>query len=56
MVPKHSRPNSDSDAIKATERERVRALVNAEIEVMRHLHADDYELITPLGAALSKEQ
>jgi hypothetical protein len=31
-------------------------LVSGEVEVARQLHADDYELVTPLGVVLSKKQ
>jgi hypothetical protein len=56
MEPTAPTANSDAENIRATERERTRALVNGEAEVARQLHADDYELITPLGVVLSKEQ
>ena len=36
------------------EARRLRALVIADIETARELHADDYELITPGGRTLSK--
>jgi hypothetical protein len=51
-----STTNPEAEGIRATERERIRALVHADIEVARQLHADDFQLITPLGATLSKEQ
>ena len=38
------------------ERARVRALLDCDIALARELHADHYELVTPLGATLSKEQ
>jgi Domain of unknown function (DUF4440) len=44
----------EADLLRATERERLRALVEANIEVAQQLHADDFQLITPTGAALSK--
>jgi hypothetical protein len=46
----------EADLIRATERERLRALVEANVERARQLHADDFQLINPLGGALSKEQ
>jgi len=44
-----------ADSIRGTERKRLRALVAADIEMARSLHADDYQLIPPGGATLSKE-
>ena len=40
--------------IEALERRRLRALVERDLDVARSIHADDYELITPGGRALSK--
>ena len=45
---------SASDELRAIERERLRALVNADIEAARRLHAEDFQLINPLGGALSR--
>jgi len=45
---------ADADRIRAIERERIRALVEANIEVAQQLHADDFQLINPGGSALSK--
>ncbi len=42
--------------IRATERERLRALVAADAEVANRLHADDFQLINPGGGVVSKEQ
>jgi len=47
---------AEADLIRATERERLRALVEANVARARQLHADDFQLINPLGGALSKEQ
>src|SRR4051794_13330605 len=44
------------EAIRATERERLRALVAADVAVADRLHADDFQLINPLGGVISKEQ
>jgi uncharacterized protein DUF4440 len=46
---------ADADLIRATERERLRALVDADIPVARQLHAADFQLITPSGDTLTKE-
>jgi hypothetical protein len=48
--------SSAAEELKAIERRRLRALVDGEIEVAKQLHADDFQLITPLGFALSKDQ
>lgn len=42
--------------LQATERERLRALVSGDVARAAQLHADDFQLINPLGGALSKEQ
>ena len=49
-------PQDEADVIRATERQRVKALVDANVEVARQLHADDFQLINPLGGSISKEQ
>jgi hypothetical protein len=51
-----SRGQAEADAVRATERERLRALVSADLESARRLHADDFQLITPSGGAVTKEQ
>ena len=47
---------AECDVIREIERERLRALVDGNMEVARKLHADDFQLINPLGGTLSKEQ
>ena len=47
---------AEADILRAIERKRLCALVDANIEVARQLHADDFQLINPLGGALSKEE
>ena len=47
---------TDEEAIRALERERLRALVAADMVVARQLHADDFQLITPSGSTYSKEE
>jgi hypothetical protein len=44
------------EEIRAIERERLRALVMADMEVARALHADDFQLVTPNGSTYSKEE
>lgn len=47
---------TQADTIRSIERTRVDALVEGDIETAGPLHADDFELITPLGDCLTKEQ
>jgi hypothetical protein len=47
---------AEADLLRATERERLRALVEGNIEVAQQLHADDFQLINPAGGALSKTE
>ena len=49
-----SREGDEVDRIRDIERQRVRALVEADMDVARRLHADDFQLITPFGDSLSK--
>lgn len=47
---------ADAELIRETERRRVDALVHGDDRLARALHADDYQLVSPSGAAFSKEQ
>lgn len=47
---------AEADLLRATERRRLSALVAADMEQAHQLHAHDFQLITPSGAALTKEQ
>lgn len=47
---------NDEEQLRNTERERLRALVTADMEVTRALHADDFQLVTPTGITYSKEE
>ena len=51
-----SNHEAEADVIRNTERERLRSLVDANLEVARRLHADDFQLINPFGGSLSKEE
>ena len=51
-----SREGDEVDQIRDIERQRLRALVEADMDVARRLHAEDFQLITPFGDALSKEE
>jgi hypothetical protein len=44
------------DLIRATERERLRAFVAADMDVLERLHTDDFQLINPGGGALTKDE
>ena len=44
------------DVFRDLERQRLAALVAGDIDMARSLHADDYQLITPGGARLSREE
>ena len=46
----------DAELVRSTERERLRALVTGDVQRAAQLHTDDFQLINPLGGALSKEQ
>ena len=46
----------EAETLRATERERLRALVDGDVLRASHLHAEDFQLINPLGGVLSKEQ
>ena len=47
-------PGTDQ-RLEDVERRRLAALVAGEMELARSMHADEYELITPGGHALSKD-
>ena len=51
-----SSAEEEAELLRATERERLRALVAGDVERAGQLHTDDFQLINPLGGALSKEQ
>ena len=51
-----SNSQKEADLIRATERQRLRASVDANLEVARRLHADEFQLINPVGETLSKEE
>jgi hypothetical protein len=48
--------SSQADMLRETERGRLRALVAADIEGAKKLHAPDFQLITPIGAPLSRDE
>ena len=46
----------DTEAIRTIQRERSAALLAADIPAARGIHADDFQLVTPLGAVFSREE
>jgi Domain of unknown function (DUF4440) len=48
--------NVDADALRTIERARLRSLVDVDLAAADVVHADDYQLITPRGHALTKAQ
>jgi len=49
-------PTDETDLLRETERARLRALINADMDQAQRFHATDFQLITPIGATLSKEE
>ena len=45
-----------SGAVQGVAGERVAALLNVDIHTAGRIHADDFQLVTPLGAVFSKDQ
>jgi Domain of unknown function (DUF4440) len=58
MSSSHRTTHKDQEAelLRSTERERLRVLVAGDVERAAQLHTEDFQLINPLGGALSKEQ
>ncbi|HEU4648684.1 MAG TPA: nuclear transport factor 2 family protein [Gemmatimonadales bacterium] len=48
--------DEERELLRSTERDRVRALVTRDVERAARMHADDFQLINPLGGVISKEQ
>lgn len=49
-------PQTEEERIRCRERMRLQALVDADVEKARQFHADAFQLITPVGVALSREE
>lgn len=47
---------TDADLLRTTERDRLRAFVDADLNRLERLHTDDFQLINPGGGALTKEE
>ena len=56
LAPAEVNAQDKADQLRAIERARLRSLVDADVATARRLHADDFELINPVGGTLSKEQ
>lgn len=56
FMPAQSGKQSVADQIRATERERVSALVKSDVTTASRLIADDFQLINPAGGVLSKKE
>ncbi|WP_309105991.1 nuclear transport factor 2 family protein [Arthrobacter sp.] len=48
--------NLEAERIRSVERSRLKALVDADIQAADSLHSSDFQLVTPIGALLNKEQ
>ena len=51
-----SHASSEADDVRSAEQKRLSALITGNMEAARQLHADDFQLVTPLGAVFSKEE
>ena len=47
---------SAAEDIRTIERQRLRSLVDVDLGTARRLHSEDFELITPTGARLTREE
>ena len=54
-LPTSHAAESESSVV-TTERRRLRALVDADMELARTLHAEDFQLINPLGEVLNRAE
>ncbi len=52
----HENDELVKNTIRKIEKQRLKALVDADIVTARRLHADDFQLISPDGSVFSKEQ
>lgn len=48
--------SSEADVVRSAAQKRGSALITGNMEVARQVHADDFQLVTPLGAVFSKEE
>ena len=50
-----SHASSEADDVRSAQQKRGSALLTPNMEVARQLHADDFQLVTPLGAVFSRK-
>jgi ketosteroid isomerase-like protein len=48
--------DNEADAIRQLERERLSALVNADVQRARELHSEEFQLVNPRGETPTKDQ
>ena len=48
--------DDEAEAIRQLERERLGALVNADVQRARELHSEEFQLVNPRGETLTKDQ
>lgn len=51
-----ARQMHEANVLRETERARLRALVSADVAMARQFHAPDFQLITPIGVSLSRDE
>ncbi|OCP23379.1 MULTISPECIES: nuclear transport factor 2 family protein [unclassified Ensifer] len=51
-----TRQTQEAEILRETERARLSALVSADVALARPFHAPDFQLITPIGASLSRDE
>lgn len=51
-----ARLTQEAEILRETERARLRALVSADVALARQFHAPDFQLITPIGVSLSRDE
>jgi hypothetical protein len=54
--PAQTSAGTEAEAIRRLERERLRALVAADMQTARPIHADDFQLVNPAAVVSTKEQ
>ena len=48
--------SADEEAVRAVERQRLKLLVAGDVEAATLLHADDFQLVNPVGKTLTRDQ
>ena len=47
---------AEADIVRATEHERIRALLTGDMDMARRLLAEDFQLVAPIGVVFSREE